>query len=90
MRGPIKAPSSPTSSGLAGHGRQQCAGLGQHRTQLVTVQHLSAAWPIGGWCRTGVYGAGVIDSGGREWFNGRSPFANLIGGSGFGAVTACW
>ena len=29
---------------------------------------------LGGWCRTGVYGAGVIDSGGREWFNGCSPF----------------
>src|SRR5450759_3824128 len=27
---------------------------------------------LGGWCRTGVYGAGVIDSDGREWFNGCS------------------
>jgi hypothetical protein len=30
--------------------------------------------PLGGWCRTGVYGAGVIDSDGREWFNGCSSF----------------
>src|SRR5665647_2964848 len=29
---------------------------------------------LGGWCRTGVYGAGVIDSDGREWFNGCSSF----------------
>jgi beta-glucosidase-like glycosyl hydrolase len=29
---------------------------------------------LGGWCRTRVYGAGVIDSDGREWFNGCSSF----------------
>jgi len=29
---------------------------------------------LGGWCRTGVYGVGVIDSDGREWFNGCSSF----------------
>jgi hypothetical protein len=34
---------------------------------------------LGGWCRTGVYGAGVIDSGGREWFNGWPRFLNPVG-----------
>jgi hypothetical protein len=34
---------------------------------------------LGGWCRTGVYGAGVIDSGGREWFNGWLQFLNPVG-----------
>jgi hypothetical protein len=41
---------------------------------------------LGGWCRTGVCGAGVIDSGGREWFNGWRSFSILLGSSGFGGL----
>jgi hypothetical protein len=43
------------------------------RTSVVTRPGL------GGWCRTGVYGAGVINSGGREWFNGWLQFLNPVG-----------
>jgi hypothetical protein len=38
------------------------------------LQAINTCTLLGGWCRTGVYGAGVIDSDGREWFNGCSSF----------------
>jgi hypothetical protein len=45
----------------------------RYRNRELTI-HAPAMSPLGGWCRTGVYGAGVIDSDGREWFNGCSSF----------------